>query len=347
MPVSDSSAKILIVDDEPNICRMIERWLIDEGYSCMAAFNGEEAWEVLSREAFSLMVTDITMPGLSGMELLEKARKRFPDVAVIMVTAVDDRDTAIRALQLGAYGYVIKPFGKNEVVIDVANALERRRLTLASEEYEHRLEEQVRERTTELRSAQEEVTLRLVSAAEYRDEETGAHIKRIGLYAAALAQAVGWDPDRAADIKHAAPMHDIGKIGVPDSILLKPGKLTEQEFEVIKRHTVIGAGILEGSRIPLLTMARDIALGHHERWDGSGYPHGSTGDATPESARIVAIVDAYDALTTERVYRAALPEPEALDIMEQGQGTHFNPRILDAFLSDLPRMRQIREEHAA
>ena len=340
------SEKILVADDEPYLREIISEWLRAEGYACAAAVDGNDAWDKLQREEYSLLLSDIKMPGRTGLELLTMTKERFPDVAVVMMTAVDDRETAIGTVQNGAYGYVIKPFEHNEVVISVENALERRRLTLASQENERRLEETVRARTAEVRRTQEEIALRLVAASEYRDEETGAHIRRIGLYASALAEGLGWDEPAVDDIRVAAPMHDIGKIGVSDAILLKPGKLTPEEFEVVKTHGEIGAGILKGSDIPLLRMAKDVALSHHERWDGSGYPHGLAGEAIPESARIVAVADVCDALVTKRVYRPALPEDEALDIMKNREGGHFDPVVFECFLDVLPEFRRIRTEVA-
>jgi putative two-component system response regulator len=282
------------------------------------------------------------MPGKTGIELLSIVKKRFPDVAVIMVTAVDDRKTAIQSLHLGAYGYVIKPFDLNEIVISVVNALERRRLTIQSKEHETRLENEVRNRTAEIHRREEEICLRLTSACEYRDVETGSHIRRIGLYAFIMADELGWSSQLMDEIRVAAPMHDIGKIGVPDYILLKRGKLTNEEFEIIKKHTVIGAEMLSGSSISLLNMAKDIALSHQEKWDGSGYPYGLSGEAIPESARIVAIIDVYDALVSKRIYRPAILEEEALQIMTREKGTHFDSRIFDAFLRVMPKLRQIR-----
>ena len=343
-PNPHSAIRILVVDDEPHVRQVLSRWLAAEGFECAQAANGEEAWGVLQTGDFALLIADIVMPGISGMTLLAKTRKQLPDVAVVMVTAETDREMAIRALQIGAYGYLIKPFDQNEVLINVANALERRRLTLATEEYERHLEKKVSERTTEIRQREEEIALRLVSASEFRDEETGAHIRRIGQYAAILAQAIGWDSRVAADMRVAAPMHDIGKIGVPDSILLKPAKLTSDEFEIVKKHTEIGAGILDGSHIPLLRLAKDIALSHHEKWDSSGYPRGLAGEAIPGPARIVAIADVYDALVTKRVYRRALPEEEALGIMAGEKGKHFDPKLFECFLRVLAEFRQIRAQ---
>ena len=340
-PAQNRSARILVVDDELYIRDVISRWLTARGYECHTASNADEAWDMIESTPFSLVVTDIMMPGKSGIELLSSLRKQYRDIAVIMVTALDDQKTAVRALELGAYGYVIKPFDQNEVLIGVANALERRRLTLASEAYERDLEQTVLDRTAQIRQREEEIIVRLVSASEYRDEETGAHIRRIGLHAAAVARGAGWDAQRVADIRLSAPMHDIGKIGVPDDILLKPGKLTEGEFEIMKRHAEIGAEILANTRVPLLQVAMDVAHWHHENWDGSGYPQGLSGEHIPPYARIVAIVDTYDALVTRRVYRPALSEEEALSIMEKESAARFAPDCYRAFLQVLPELHEI------
>jgi putative two-component system response regulator len=255
---------------------------------------------------------------------------------------VDDRATAIRTLQAGAFGYVIKPFDRNELLISVVNALERRRLAMLAIGYQQELEGEVRQRTEQLRLREEEIALRLVTAAEHRDAETGAHIRRIGLYSEIIARASGWDPEQAEEIRLAAPMHDVGKIGIPDHILLKPGALTSTEFSVIEQHTTMGAAILAGSRVPLLRLAREIALTHHERWDGSGYPRGLEGDQIPEPGRIVAVADVYDALVHTRIYRPALSEAQALRIMQRARGRHFDPEIFDTFLRVLPEVREVR-----
>lgn len=337
-------SKILLVDDEPFICELLSRWLTSDGYECSSAHNGEDALKALGDDSFQLIVSDIMMPGMSGIDLLTIVRKLFPDVAVIMATAVDDRKTGIMTLEIGAYGYIIKPFDRNEISINVANALERRRLTLVSREYEHELEKKVMERTTQIREREEEIILRLLSATGFRDDETGAHVKRIGLYSAIIAKALGWPSDRVEMIRLAAPMHDVGKIGIPDRVLLKPGRLTPEEFEIMKQHAEIGASILSGSTVPLLQMAQEIAWGHHERHDGSGYPRGLSGHTVPPSAAICAVVDVYDALVNNRVYRPALPENEALSIMIAGSGEHYGPEYFDCFLSVLPELRRIRDQ---
>jgi putative two-component system response regulator len=203
------------------------------------------------------------------------------------------------------------------------------------------LEREVLRRTAATRQREEEIAMRLLAAAGTRDEETGSHVRRIGLFSAAIGTALGWHSSRTADIKIAAPMHDIGKIGIPDAILLKPGRLTDDEYRIMQQHTVIGARMLGGSDIPLLNMGCDIALCHHEKWDGSGYPNGLKGEDIPIAARIVAIVDVYDAMVHRRVYKAPIPELEVLDAMAKAAGQHFDPRLFEVFKSILPAIREI------
>ncbi|MFH0960139.1 MAG: HD domain-containing phosphohydrolase [Pseudomonadota bacterium] len=342
--IENLSDKILIVDDETEIATMVGELLSVAGYECFTANSGEAALKTLRQREFGLVVTDIMMPGMSGIDLLIEIKKSFPNVAVIMVTGLDDRKMAIHTLELGAYGYIIKPFNRNEILINVVSALERRRLSLFSHEYETSLKMEVEERTRDVHDREEEIIFRLIAATRYRDDETGAHVKRIGLYAAEMARGLGWSDSAINDIRLGAPMHDLGKIGVPDEILLKKGKLEPAEFEIIKTHPKIGFDILDGSKIPLIQMAAQIALSHHEKWDGSGYLLGLSGEDIPEAGRVVAIVDVYDALTHDRVYRKALPEEKALSIIASDRGRHFDPPMLDCFMDLLPQMRDIRDE---
>ena len=342
LPWLDETARVLIVDDEPFMRDLVSRWLRPEGYDCSTAASAEDAWDLLQRDGFSLVISDIRLPAKSGIDLLETIKNELQDVAVLMVTGVDDRKTAIRALELGAYGYVVKPLEQNEVIINVINALGRRRLSLEAKEQERMLQEKVRRQTEEIRVSREEIALRLIAAQEYRHDETGAHIRRIGLYAETVSKAMGYTEEHTEMLRLTAPMHDVGKIGIPDSILLKPARLTPQEWDIMKRHTAIGAQILGGKSVPHLRLARDIALSHHEKWDGSGYSQGLSGPDIPEAARIVAIVDVYDALVHDRVYRPAFPEDRALDIMDKDRGAHFDPDLFAVFVQVLPRLRQIR-----
>ena len=334
--------RILIVDDELIVREILTRSLTAEGYDCRAAASAEEAEDLLRAESFPLLICDIRLPGKSGIDLLAAVRHERPDMAVVMLTALDDRQTAARALQLGAYGYVTKPFDQNDLFFSVANALDRRRASLENRAQERRLEQIVSEQSRNVRSSQEEIALRLIAASEYRDDETGAHIRRIGLYAEAVAKQLGRTAEYAGMLRLAAPMHDIGKIGIPDAVLLKPGWLSSEERVMMQTHTMIGGRILEGTAIPLLNVAREIALRHHERWDGSGYPDGVSGPDIPEAARIVAVLDVYDALVHERVYRPAFPEREALTIIKENQAVHFDPSIFEVFLFLLPVFRDIR-----
>ncbi len=344
MAKQHEEAHILVVDDEDSVRGLLALQLTTDGYVCSTAAGGEEALRLLETNEFDLVLSDINMPGMSGIELLSETTRLYPNTAVLMATAVDDRDTATHALELGAYGYLIKPFSMNDVLNNVANALERRRLTLLSQEYERDLEAEVQARTRQVREREEEVVFRLLSSMGFRDDETGAHARRIGLYAAMMAKELGWKEEEVDKIRLAAPMHDLGKIGIDDGILRKPGKLTAQEFEEMKKHTTIGAKILQGSEVPLIRLAEEIALSHHEKWDGSGYPHGLAGDDIPPSGRLVAVADVYDALVHNRVYKQAYSEDKALGIMEEGRGRHFCPEVLQVFLDLHPEMRRIRNE---
>ncbi len=340
-----NSATILVVDDEQSVRGLMARWLADAGYQCLTAGDAPEAWQCLQEHEVDLVTTDINMPGQSGIDLLRQITPAFPDLGVIMLTANGDSDTAIGALTAGACGYLIKPVLRTELLFHVTRALERRQLILENRQHTLDLERRVLELTMAVRRAHEETIHRLLAAAMFHDDETGAHVRRTGLFGEVLAVTAGWPDSQVEDLRLAAPMHDIGKIGIPDAILRKPGSLTEAEFEVMKSHTTLGANMLAGSDWPVLKLGCQIALNHHERWDGLGYPAGRKETAIPECARIVAIVDVYDALTHNRVYRPALPEAEALVLMEQGRGTHFDPRLLYLFFQALPEIRGIAREY--
>ncbi|MHC4401138.1 MAG: HD domain-containing phosphohydrolase [Planctomycetota bacterium] len=337
--------KILIVDDAPIVRDLARRWLMAAGYACAEAADAQAAWKYLKRTPVDLVTLDLEMPGRHGIDLLRDIKEAFPLTAVVMMTGVNKADTAIEALTSGASGYLTKPVEREELLFHVKAALERRQLLMEKEQYTLGLEEKVREQTMTIRRAHEETIHRLVAASMYRDEETGSHVKRTGLFSEVLAKTAGWSDADAAQIRLAAPMHDVGKIGVPDAVLRKPGKLTPEEFDVMKTHTTIGAQMLAGSDAPMLQMAHRIALNHHERWDGTGYPAGIAAHRIPESARIVAIVDVYDALTHRRVYRPALSEEEALSIMADGVGTHFDSALSTLFFSRLAEIQEIARQN--
>ena len=338
--MTGQKGRILIVDDEPQVRQVLRRILEPRGYAANEADSVAAAKERLATGSYELVLSDVSMPGGNGLELVRHLKGG--DTAIIMITALDNSAVAIEALVQGAYGYVIKPFEINEIVINVENALRRRTLEIESRRTQEILEQRVREQTEEIRASREEIALRLIAASEYRDNETGAHIRRIGLYAAEMGRLLGFEPGNLDLIRVAAPMHDIGKIGIPDRILQKPGKHEPEEWITMMTHTRIGSEILGGTQIPLLNMARKIALSHHEKWEGNGYPEKLREHEIPLEARIVAIVDVYDALTHARVYKPAWPEPEAIDHLASQRGKHFDPELLDVFLGNVPTMRAIR-----
>ena len=307
--VKNPRPAILIVDDERAIRALLFRWLRDAGYECVEAESAAEVALRLQTREISLVTLDINMPGDSGLHLLDWIRQQHPDTAVIMLTGERDTDVAVRALTSGACGYLVKPVDREELLFHVRRGLERRSLLIDKRNYTLQLEHRVHEQTAELRRAYEETIFRLVSACAYRDAETGGHVRRTGMLSEVLARASGWTPENAQRLRLAAPMHDIGKIGIPDAILQKPGRLTPDEFELMKQHTLIGAEMLAGSESAVLQMAQTIAMYHHEKWNGRGYPVGLAGTEIPQAARIVSIVDVYDALTHPRIYRPAYPRP--------------------------------------
>ncbi len=265
-------------------------------------------------------------------------------MAVLMLTAVDDRNTALMTFELGAYGYIIKPFHGDDILLHMANALERRRLMLNARAYEGDLEKRIREKDLEVHRLEKEMVHRLNSTADLHRDETRAHGKRVGLVSGLIARHLRWSTESVERIRLAAQLHDLGKLGIPDAILPKRGPLSSEETEILKKHTVIGAQILEKSEFPLLRLARDIALAHHERWDGGGYPQGLRRKYIPESARIVAIADTYDILTHRSVNRPVISENRALAIMNAYRESAFDAGIFDLFMALIPAIREIQQE---
>jgi putative two-component system response regulator len=343
------SQKILVVDDDPAICKLVARWLQNDGYRYATADSGPAALQALAGSSFDLMITDINMPAMTGIELLKKAKNKYADLAAIMATAVDDRNIATHALELGAYGYIIKPLNKNETLINVANALRLRDHEIQNKVYSQEMERLVLERTEELRRKEAEVrhtqeeTIRcLARAAEFRDDDTAQHTVRMSYYCKLLAEKAGLSPKECELIFSASPLHDVGKIGTPDTILLKPDRLTEHEFAIIKNHAEIGYRILADAESEMLKMAALIAWTHHEKYDGSGYPKGLAGSAIPIAGRIAAICDVFDALTFDRVYKKAYSVDKAVEIILQGKGTHFDPKLVELFLASLDEILEIK-----
>ena len=343
---NQTSHTILIADDEPLIRDTFTRILEHSGYNCLTAKNGTEALEILQNTDISLLLSDINMPEMNGIELLSAAREQFQHLAITMISGVDDREVAINCLEHGAYGYIIKPVQMNELIINVANALHRRKLEIVNKKYNEDLERLVAERTQELQLAKEETIMTLGKAAEFRDNETALHTMRMGLYCQVLATKANMPGEQCESIRLASPLHDIGKIGISDTILLKPGKLTEEEFEQIKEHSEIGYRILSECKSAVLLLGATIAYSHHEKFDGSGYPRGLKGLDIPLEGRIAAICDVFDALTMNRVYKKAMPIEKALDIMKKGRGQHFDPELFDIFIDNLDDFVRIKEECA-
>ena len=337
---------ILVVDDEEPIRRALGRLLERQGYPCTLAADAAEAHRRLDERPFALILSDVNMPGESGLDLVRHVLTEHGDTAAVLVTGVDDPDLARLALEMGAYGYVLKPFEANEVLISVVNALRRRRLEIEQREQREWLESAVLERTEELRRAHEDTIHRLAAAAEFRDDETGQHVQRMSDSCGLLARLAGLPLERCEMIRIASPLHDIGKIGIPDAILLKPGRLTPEEFETMKRHAAIGHEMLAGSRNDLLELAATIAWTHHEKFDGRGYPLGLAGEAIPIEGRIAALADVFDALTSPRPYKEAFPVDKAVAILREGRGTHFDAALLDLFLDSLDEVLAIRRRRA-
>jgi putative two-component system response regulator len=341
-----NSAAAALFGEPAQPVRMRAQFLID------SAHQGQEALALIQQgieqgRPYAVAFVDVRMPpGWSGVETVQRLWQVDPNLQVVMCTAYSDYSWNELEMALGETDRFLilkKPFDNIEVR-QLASALVAkwnlaRKAAGALEE----LQKMVREQTLTIGRAHEETIYRLVRASLSRDQETGAHLRRAGLYSEQLAAAAGWDARRVDQIRLAAPMHDVGKIGIPDAILRKPGKLTPEEIVILRTHSVIGANMLSGSASPVLQMAQEIALYHHERWDGTGYPTGAAGPRIPEAARIVAIVDVYDALTHDRVYRPALSEPEVLRTMIDARGKHFEPRLLDLFMTLVPEMRTIAQ----
>ena len=341
-------ARILVVDDQPVNVKLLEKILDTAGYSnVVSTTDSREAASLFQQSATDLVLLDLNMPHKDGFEVLEEIRaleKDYPPV--IVLTALKDVDSRVRALESGARDFISKPFDRVELLSRMHNMLEVRLLHKAAQNQNNILEEKVRERTQELEETRMEIIRRLGRAAEYRDNETGLHIIRMSKFSQILGLAAGMTEQEAEMLLNASPMHDIGKIGIPDSILLKPGKLDADEWQTMKTHSTIGAKILSGHHSKLMEMAREIALSHHEKWDGSGYPKGLSGEDIPLSGRIIALADVFDALTSERPYKKAWPVEEAIDYIKDNSGKHFDPTLADLFIANMDKIITVRDKYA-
>lgn len=348
--------RLLVVDDEEPLRRWAERVLTEHGFRCETAGDVAQARRSLEEGEFELALLDINLPGESGLRLLADIRSEHAECAVVMVTGEDSIELATAAIEHGAYGYLIKPVLAGELLINVANALNRRRQDLENRQLLMALQvtaaeradslaqavEDLRVSQTNVRASQAETILRLARLVEFRDEDTGRHLQRMSGYCAILARCGGIDPERCELIRLASQLHDVGKVAIPDSILLKPGRLTAAEMQTMRDHCQIGYEMLAGSNSEMVRLGATIARSHHEWWDGSGYPLALAGEAIPLEGRIAAIADVYDALTTDRVYRPAFPQKIAVEMMQAERGTHFDPALLDCFLRAMPELESVR-----
>ena len=319
---------ILLVDDEPTNLRVL-RTVLSDLYRLLFAKNGQEALQLATEHQPDLLLLDVMMPGMTGFEVCTalKENSLTRHIPVIFVTALRDEVDEAQGFAVGAVDYITKPISPA-----VVRARVKTHLSLVQAQ--------------ELKKTRLQIIQRLGRAAEYRDNETGLHILRMSHFSQVIALAYGLSPKRAEDVLHAAPMHDIGKIGIRDDILLKPGKLTDEEFREMQRHPLIGAEILGDADSPLLQLAQQVALYHHEKWDGSGYPHGLKGEEIPLEARIVALCDVFDALTSTRPYKSAWSIEDTLAYLQTQKGRHFDPQLVDLLLQELPKILQIRARWA-
>ena len=333
-----AAARVLIVDDEPSVRKLLATLLLQAGVDCSAAADPNEALCMLEKTSFAAVISDLRMGATSGFELLQEVRAHYPHLAFLMATGVDDVRVGVQAMKLGADDYLLKPFDIDVVLLSLQRALERKQLEREVENYRRHLEEMVSERTQQLQVAMTKLehshsaTLEaLGSAIDLRDGPTAGHSKRVLLYSVKLAEVIGGMEDQLKTLGMGAWLHDIGKLAIPDSILLKPGALDEQERQIMQRHVELGYDLVKG--IPFLADAAEVILAHHERRNGSGYPRGLRGEEVPMCARIFAVADSFDAMTSDRPYRLALPLEAAQNAMYAGRGELFYPEIVDAFFA--------------
>lgn len=337
-------SRILVVDDQEANLLLLEKILEGEGYDhTLTTPDPRKVRDLCIGFAPDLLLLDLHMPYLDGFQVMEQLQDAAVDpyLPILVLTADCTRETKLRALRIGARDFLTKPFDHLEVMNRIRNMLEVRLLQKDLMQQNQILEQKVRERTLELAETRMEVIHRLSRAAEFRDQGTGLHLLRMSQFALCLAEAAGLERAHCDLILAASPMHDIGKIGIPDRILFKPGRLNHEEWVVMRTHTTIGAELLTGHDSALMRTASQIALTHHERWDGTGYPHGLRGEEIPIEGRIVALSDVFDALLSQRPYKHAWPQSEAIKAIDEDRGTAFEPELVDCFHDALPRIEEI------
>ncbi len=359
-----TSLKVMIVDDVLTNVKVVKAFLAEEGFERFISItDATEAVAAVYREDPDILLLDLMMPEVSGIEILDTLRSdvRYARLPILILTSAESRVLKSEALRLGATDFLAKPVDSDDLVPRVRNAL-------FVKSYQDDLERKVRERTMDLERSRQEIIHCLARAGEYRDDDTGKHVIRVGRYVGIIARELGIDGEDLSLLEQAATLHDVGKIGIPDSILLKPGKLTPEEFEIMQKHcgygkkifetlprdeytrlldhTTFGAAILAGCDSPVVKMARTIALTHHEKWDGSGYPLGLNGDKIPIEGRITAVADVFDALSSKRPYKPAFPLEKCFSILEEGRGEHFDPTVLDAFFQHQDEIVSVQIEFA-
>ncbi len=338
MATTETKATILIVDDAPENIDILRGLLKDE-YKIKVAINGAKALKIAqSTHELDLILLDVMMPDMDGYEVCRQLKSQIStsSIPVIFVTAKGETKDEALGFDLGAVDYITKPISPPIVK-------KRVQMHLALHNEKRLLEALVLERTQELEASRKEIIACLGKAAEYKDNDTGMHVKRMSLYAKVIGLATGMSEEEANALQETAPMHDIGKIGLPDRILKKPAKLNPEEIEHMRQHPQIGVDILGGQTCPLLNMARSIAISHHEKWDGSGYPNGLKGEEIPLHGRIAAIADVFDALTTQRPYKEAWPVEKALNLLNEESGKHFDPKLIELFMASLPEILEIKQ----
>lgn len=334
-------ARILVIDDNPDNSKLVKQFLEWAGYQNVQAVNDPEVGiQMVGEEPPDLLLLDLHMPKIDGYQVLTKVRsqpQQGDELPILVFTADTSPEARQKALNLGASDFLTKPGDAIEIILRVRNFLRTRQMHLALQDANRSLSGKVQEQTEELIEARSEALQSLARAAEYRDDATGEHAQRVGEISAEIARQMGMNEQKVEMIRLAAPLHDLGKIGIPDAVLLRPARLNEEEMAVMRRHSAIGAAILDDAKSPIMRMAREIALSHHERWDGTGYPDGLKGEAIPLTARIVAVADVFDALTHDRIYKEAWSVAQAREEIVKNSGTHFDPIVVDALIQVLDR----------